>query len=194
MKSLIRIKERNGEKAVSARELHQFLEVQTKFGDWINRRIEEYGFIENQDFILISQNWEIKNKRGGDRKSKEYILTMDMAKELSMVERNEKGKQARRYFIEVEKRAKEHLLKIPTAKTYNGVRCIHYISWLIQNNYSLMSGQVRARIRKYPEQFRQTKDGWYMSEAIANYYLAFKNPQQRLAELPSINPKQLQLF
>ncbi len=88
----------------------------------------------------------------------------------------------------------KNILKIPAAKTYNGVRCVHYISWLIQNNYSLMSGQVRARIRKYPEQFRQTKDGWYMSEAIANYYLAFKNPQQRLAELPSINPKQLQLF
>lgn len=188
MHELITITEQNGQRAVSARELHQFLEVKSKFADWIKNRIEEYGFVENQDFVSVSKILE----NGG--RTKEYAISLDMAKELSMVERNEKGKQARRYFIEVEKRAREHLLKIPAAKTYNGVRCVHYISWLLQNNYSLMSGQVRARIRKYPEQFRQTKDGWYMSEAISEYFLNFKNPQQRLAELPSINPKQLQLF
>lgn len=87
----------------------------------------------------------------------------------------------------------KNLIKIPTPKTYNGVKCIHYTSWLIQNGYSLMSGQVRGRIKKYPEQFRKGKDGWYMSEAIANYYINFKNPQQRISELPNINPNQLTL-
>ena len=68
------------------------------------------------------------------------------------------------------------------------------MSWLLRNGYSLMSRQVRARIKKYPEQFRKTDKGWYMSEAIADYFLNFKNPQQRISELPSMNPKQLNLF
>lgn len=57
-----------------------------------------------------------------------------------------------------------------------------------------MSGKVRARIKKYPEQFRKGKDGLYMSEAIAEYFLNFKNPIQKVATLPSANPNQLKLF
>ena len=82
----------------------------------------------------------------------------------------------------------------PAPKIFNQVKCIHYTGWLLQNGYSLMSGQVRARIKKYPEQFCKTDKGWYMSEAIADYFLNFKNPQQRISELPSVNPKQLNLF
>lgn len=82
----------------------------------------------------------------------------------------------------------------PAPKIFNQVKCIHYTGWLLRNGYSLMSGQVRARIKKYPEQFRKTDKGWYMSEAIADYFLNFKNPQQRISELPSVNPKQLNLF
>lgn len=84
--------------AVSARELHHFLQVQTAFKDWIARRISEYGFLEGVDFCSI-----LSESTGG-RPAKEYAITLDMAKELSMVERNEQGKQARRYFIECEKR------------------------------------------------------------------------------------------
>jgi len=89
----------------NARELHAFLENKAHFADWIKDRIEQYGFIENQDYVLVSENSEIK-RRGGDRRSIDYYLTLDMAKELSMVERNEKGKQARHYFIECERQAK----------------------------------------------------------------------------------------
>jgi len=91
---------------VNARELHAFLEVQTKFADWIKDRIEQYGFVENQDYVLISEKSETKG-RGGDRRSIGCHLTLDMAKELSMVERNARGKQARQYFIECERRAKQ---------------------------------------------------------------------------------------
>lgn len=100
MKQLIRTTEHKGNSSVSARELHQFLEVGKVFGAWINERIEQYGFVENQDYIVFSENG--KNSKGG-RPTKEYILSMDMAKELSMIERSDKGKQARRYFIECEK-------------------------------------------------------------------------------------------
>lgn len=88
-----------------ATDLHAFLDVGTKFADWIRGRIEKYGFVENQDFILVSENTEIKNGRGGDRRSKEYHLTLDTAKELAMVENNDKGRQVRRYFIGMEKQA-----------------------------------------------------------------------------------------
>ncbi|WP_039761457.1 antA/AntB antirepressor family protein [Bartonella queenslandensis] len=88
---------------VNARELHTFLDINIRFNDWISRRIEEYSFQENQDFVNFTQK-RVKPKSG--RPSIEYHLTLDMAKELSMVERNEKGRQARRYFIECEKKLK----------------------------------------------------------------------------------------
>lgn len=86
---------------VNARELHAFLEVQTRFNDWISNRIREYGFVENQDFTTFTEN-PVKG-----RPRTEYHLTIDMAKELSMVERNEKGRQARRYFIDMERHARQ---------------------------------------------------------------------------------------
>lgn len=84
------------------------------------------------------------------------------------------------------------ILKIPAPKEYNGIRCINYTSWLLQHGYSLMSSRVGARIRKYPDQFRKGKDGWYMSEAIANYFLAYRNLQA--PKLESVHPNQLKLF
>lgn len=104
MKPLIKTVEHNGNTSVSARNLYQFLEVKTQFKDWIRRRIDDYGFIENQDFE-VSLIFE-QNSKGG-RPTKEYILSMDMAKELSMIERSEKGKQARLYFIECEKKLRQ---------------------------------------------------------------------------------------
>lgn len=84
---------------VNARELHEFLGVSSRFNDWITNRISDFNFAENQDFVTFTENL-VKG-----RPAKEYALTLDMAKELSMVERNEKGKQARQYFIECEKKA-----------------------------------------------------------------------------------------
>ncbi|MEW7862701.1 MULTISPECIES: antA/AntB antirepressor family protein [Acinetobacter] len=94
----------NKQFAVDARSLHLFLESKRKFSDWIKSRLIKYGFIENEDFILASQNCEAKH--GGHNKS-DYYLTLDVAKELSMVENNEKGREARRYFIRCEKLAFE---------------------------------------------------------------------------------------
>ncbi|UTO29092.1 antA/AntB antirepressor family protein [Bartonella harrusi] len=88
---------------VNARELHKFLEVGKDFSTWLKKRIKEYNFLKNQDYIVFPQMGE--NLQGG-RPSKDYALALDMAKELSMVERNEKGRQARRYFIECEKKLK----------------------------------------------------------------------------------------
>ncbi|WP_233594347.1 antA/AntB antirepressor family protein [Citrobacter koseri] len=102
---------------VNARDLHAFLEVGKRFASWVTERITEYGFVENQDYILVSQNREIKG-RGGDRRSKDYHLTLDTAKELAMVERNEKGRQIRRYFIECEKKLHAKNATSPTRPTH----------------------------------------------------------------------------
>lgn len=88
---------------VNGRDLHRFLEVGKDFSTWIKDRVAQYGFSENTDYVVFPEIGE--NSKGG-RPSKEYAVSIDMAKELAMVERNEKGKQARQYFIECERRAK----------------------------------------------------------------------------------------
>ena len=111
MKELIKIQTNEvGENCVSARELHEGLGNKRQFTDWIKQRITRYNFEENIDYIkvsLVSQNCEIKTGRGGDTKSVDYIITVDMAKELCMVENNELGRKFRKYFIEAEKKLKE---------------------------------------------------------------------------------------
>ena len=110
MKDLITISQSvigNGEvNSVLGSELHAFLEVQTKFSDWIERRISEYDFLINSDFCSFL------SRSSGGRKPTDYSLSMDMAKELSMVEKNAKGKEARRYFIQKEKEANS-LQRVP---------------------------------------------------------------------------------
>lgn len=88
---------------VNARDLHEFLESRKDFSSWIKDRIERYDLAENEDYVVFTEFGE--NSKGG-RPKKEYVLTLDAAKELSMVEGNEKGKQARKYFIACEKKLK----------------------------------------------------------------------------------------
>ena len=101
MNELIKITtNEEGKKLVGARELHEFLENKRQFADWIKQRIEQYGFIENEDFT-------VHKFVNGKATQKDYVITVEMAKELSMVENNEKGKEARKYFIQCEKVLKE---------------------------------------------------------------------------------------
>ena len=102
MKELIKIQTNEvGENCVSARELHEGLEIKSRFNDWIIYRIKKYGFEENTDYTKIL----VQCKRG--QNEYDYIITVDMGKELCMVENNELGRQFRRYFIESEKKLKE---------------------------------------------------------------------------------------
>lgn len=85
---------------VNARDLHTWLESKQDFSTWIKGRIEKYDFVDNEDFVRFHKKMEANNAT-----MIEYHLTISMAKELSMVENNDKGKEARKYFIECEKRA-----------------------------------------------------------------------------------------
>ncbi|MCI2020629.1 MAG: antA/AntB antirepressor family protein [Lentilactobacillus buchneri] len=103
MNELIKtFKQNDGSVAVDGRDLHDFLEVETPYRIWIQRMIE-YGFTENVDFAGFEQK---STKPQGGRPQVNHALTLDMAKELSMIQRTDRGKQARQYFIAMEKKAK----------------------------------------------------------------------------------------
>ena len=118
MNELIKITEKEGQQLVSARELHEFLEINSNFTTWFNRMVD-YGFNLGSDFIEVwhdSKNGNVTekeirsmnaNQRSREGISKDYAITIDMAKEISMIQRSEKGKQARQYFIQCEKKLKE---------------------------------------------------------------------------------------
>lgn len=89
----------NDEQLVSGRELHEFLEVKTEYKKWFSR-MAEYDFEENRDFSRVTQKCPTL---GGFQNVTDHAIKLDMAKEISMIQRTEKGKQARRYFLQVEK-------------------------------------------------------------------------------------------
>ncbi|MBQ9740889.1 MAG: phage antirepressor KilAC domain-containing protein [Kiritimatiellae bacterium] len=97
---LIKVSYDSGTPLVSARELHKFLEVETPYHKWFPRMCE-YGFAESTDFTVT--DIFVHNSAGGPQTKKDAALTIDMAKEICMLQRSEKGKQARQYFIQLEK-------------------------------------------------------------------------------------------
>lgn len=106
----------NGEQLVSGRELHEFLEVGTKYTQWFDE-MTKYGFVENVDYSTLN---ELSEKKEGSRFVKRTIInhamTLDMAKEISMIQRTEKGKQARQYFIDVENQYKAIQKRLPNTR------------------------------------------------------------------------------
>lgn len=100
MNELIKITYNNDRPAVSARDLHDFLEVDTPYHKWFPRMCE-YGLTNGEDF-LVTDNF-VPNSAGGPQHQKDAVLTIDMAKEICMIQRNEKGRQARQYFLQIEK-------------------------------------------------------------------------------------------
>lgn len=116
MTELVKVEVKNGEQLISARELHEFLEVKRDFSTWIKDRINKYGFEEGVDFVVmwsdpktgdaVEFNGNV-NSMVAKGFNTNYILKISMAKELSMVENNDKGSIARKYFIECERKLKE---------------------------------------------------------------------------------------
>ena len=117
LNELLPIGEKNGQKAVNARDLHSFLQVGKDFSTWIKNRIDKYDFIEGKDFQTLYLDYQgnllnIRLPQNGDSENQqvskiEYALSISMAKELSMIENNERGKQARKYFIACEENKHE---------------------------------------------------------------------------------------
>ncbi|WP_285122736.1 ORF6C domain-containing protein [Lactococcus petauri] len=105
MNQLINITQNeNNDSVVSGRELHEFLEVGTRYSIWFDRMVE-YGFTENTDYLAIVQ--KRTTAQGNQTEYIDHALKLDMAKEISMIQRTAKGKEARQYFIQVEKEYKQ---------------------------------------------------------------------------------------
>ena len=100
MTDLIKVEVKKGIETVNARDLWKFLEVGKDFSTWIKDKIEKYEFVKGEDFITVHKNGERTNT---GQEAIEYFLTLDMGKELAMVQNNKKGREIRKYFIALEK-------------------------------------------------------------------------------------------
>ncbi len=131
----------------NARDLHKFLEVGRDFSSWIRERIAEYGFIANLDYMEFSPN---SGKTGG-RRRKDYHLTLDTAKELAMVERNDKGRQVRRYFIDCEKRLRNNVVVTQQSNALNFHNC------RVLHTYNDLGVIVSSQVARDDEMFTSPK-------------------------------------
>lgn len=166
---------------IDARLLHQQLQVTSRFNDWINNRITDFGFERDKDYFVYSN---FSNQKffswGGNRRSVNYHLTMDMAKELAMVERSDVGRQVRRYFIAVEKEMREAhktgriLPKGIRSSEINGRRLYPYLKLAGKLGYK-SGGGLYSRRRNYPNHFVRLNKLWYCTEEMANLLAMHKS-------------------
>jgi len=176
--------------AVNSRELWKFLESKQKFADWIKNRIRDYGFEDGLDFFI-----NLGKSHG--RPSKEYIISLDMAKELAMVENNSQGRKIRRYFIEAEKqfRRKVHALPnetcegdlfadhitfrgVPVVPSYLLARFVRISNPLLGKlsrcaDFPLVNGKDIFRLKNVSDRFLESakEAGIYVSEEYRNINL-----------------------
>lgn len=108
MNELIPIRDEGGRQGVMGRDLHKFLGIGKDYTTWF-KDMTAYGFVAGQDFSPISGN----TSPAGGRPKQDHIISLDMAKEISMIQRTERGKQARQYFIECERRMKQLQPQLP---------------------------------------------------------------------------------
>jgi len=113
---LIPIEKKGGQQAVNARYLYEWLQVKKDFSNWIKAQIIRCDLVENEDYEVFAQKGV--NPQGG-RPSTDYALSLNAAKEISMMSQTEKGKQARRYFIECEKQLREQRAVISSGTSRN---------------------------------------------------------------------------
>ncbi|AFL97402.1 phage anti-repressor protein [Ornithobacterium rhinotracheale DSM 15997] len=189
MTNLIKITEKNGENTVSAKDLHQFLGSNEQFGKWIKRMLG-YGYTQGVDYETLA----LLVPAGEHNKAwtKDYVLTLDTAKEIAMLQRSKKGREIRRYFIEVEKTARKQFVQMPKSLNVYGMEALPYDWWLLQNGYSVSSGQRNARIRKHPEHFYKGTNGWYINKLYAEALLAIKLGKEKLQQVQAL-PQVLQV-
>ena len=127
----------------NARELHAFVESKQEYATWIKNRINEYGFIQDEDYFIITE-------RTNGRPRKEYHITLDMGKELGMVERNERGRQIRQYFIRCERTLKAlqqpQQLALPEPQKFTFEFTEHDLQQLVWAWFALLRGTELCQV------------------------------------------------
>lgn len=163
----------------NGRELHAYLEVKRVFGAWIKGRIDKYKFNEGSDYAseVVSQSG--KNPKGG-RPETDYHLTLDMGKELAMVENNEMGRSVRRYFIECERRSVNEHPALPGERP----------AWTDRSNEDR---QVELKTIAAYGKYCSTSSAWWYAEKHAGMPIPPRSmqPSWRQAEMPLKEPRRV---
>jgi phage anti-repressor protein len=189
-RDLIPVEVINNEIMVDSRLLHHKLEIKTPHRKWMIRRIEDCLFDEGADFytnLYESKGAQTKLERtnlsvqvwGGDRRSTGYMLTLDAAKELAMLEHNEVGKTIRRYFIEVEKQYRDWIgIKLPQLEKdvdlFSQRIGYDYVQLLRSVGCSTSKGAIHSRINKNRQEFwKSIRGDWFVSEDFGKTIIAY---------------------
>lgn len=161
---------------VSGRDLHEFLEIGTEYRKWI-KRMFEYGFTENVDYVRVTQKCPTP---GGLQEKVNHHLTLDMAKEISMLQRNEKGKQARLYFLELERKWNSPEMVMKRAMDYLNARVEK-----LQTKNLLLEQQVNELKPKatYYDLVLQNKSLLSVSQIAKDFGMSARKLNQKLHEL-----------
>nr|DAS53964.1 MAG TPA: antirepressor protein [Caudoviricetes sp.] len=192
----------------NARELHAFVESKQQYTDWIKNRINEYGFIQDEDYLVITE-------RTNGRPRKEYHITLDMGKELGMVERNERGRQIRQYFIRCERTLKTlqqpQQLVLPEPEKYTfefteyelqqlawlwfafkrGVGTFQHIEKAFNVLGSNMSGQIYGQAYEYLSVLRSTNQ--ILNRITSDFNIDPMTNWRVLKHLRGFNPKAVKI-
>lgn len=165
----------NQEPIVSGRQLHEALGVKTKYADWFNRMIE-YGFTENQDFLLLKN--EQQTGRGGHNKV-DHIIKLDMAKEIAMIQRTDKGKEVRKYFIQVEKdfNSPEKIMARALLMADKKIKFLES-----QNESLLIELEEANKNADYLDLILQTKDSLTITQIAQDYGISARKMNQLLKQ------------
>ena len=192
----------------NARELHAYLEIGKEYANWIKDRINEYGFIQDEDYLVITE-------RTNGRPRKEYHITLDMGKELGMVERNERGRQIRQYFIRCERTLKAlqqpQQLVLPEPEKYTfefteyelqqlawlwfafkrGVGTFQHIERAFNVLGSNMSGQIYGQAYEYLSVLRSTNQ--ILNRITSDFNIDPMTNWRVLKHLRGFNPKAVKI-
>lgn len=165
----------NHEPVVSGRQLHEALGVKTKYADWFNRMID-YGFTENQDFLLLKN--EQQTGRGGHNKV-DHVLKLDMAKEIAMIQRTDKGKEVRTYFIQVEKdfNSPEKIMARALLMADKKIKLLEN-----QNENLLLELKEANKNADYLDLILQTKDSLTITQIAQDYGMSARKMNQLLKQ------------
>jgi phage anti-repressor protein len=158
--------------SVDARELHTWLESKQEFANWIKSRIDKYDFVEGQDYCLINLS---SNEYAGVQTRVDYLISLDMAKELSMVERTAKGKEARQYFIACEKALRnpgQSLNESTKAFIYAAVKQV--VVEAMQTAQEAIPQEVSPQPKPIPSNVSKTIVEWFDERVVINHNTSTK--------------------
>lgn len=165
----------NQEPVVSGRQLHQVLGVKTPYSMWFDRMVE-YGFTENQDFLL---NNSVKQTGRGGHNKIDHVLKLDMAKEIAMIQRTDKGKEVRKYFIQVEKdfNSPEKIMARALLMADKKIKLLES-----QNENLLIELEEANKNADYLDLILQTKDSLTITQIAQDYGISARKMNQILKQ------------